>query len=173
MHVCLFTSSQRYTRFTHGAQDAEDRSIAVAIHQAIVCSVRLELLPKSTIDIFLTIVENDGIEGCVAAGSIAASTALANAGIDMVGLVVSCSGVSIFVPVLGPFDDNGLPVKSIVGTEVWLDPTQKEMQVSQGCLVLSCMPALGTVTSVWQSGQMKSQELLKVILQSDSFLSVI
>jgi exosome complex component MTR3 len=81
----------------HGIQDAEDRSIAVAIHHAIVSSVRLELLPKSTIDIFLTIVENDGIEGCVAAGSIAASTALADAGIDMVGLVVSCSGVSGFV----------------------------------------------------------------------------
>ena len=57
-------------------------------------SVRLELFPKSTIDIFLTIVENDGIEGCMAAGSIAASTALADAGIDIIGLVVSCSGVS-------------------------------------------------------------------------------
>lgn len=76
-------------------QDAEDRSIAVAIHNAIVASVRLELLPKSTIDIFLTIIENDGIEGCVAAGSIAASTALADAGIDLVGLVMSCSGVSV------------------------------------------------------------------------------
>jgi len=32
----------------------------------------------------------------VAAGSIAASTALADAGIDMIGLVVSCSGVSVF-----------------------------------------------------------------------------
>jgi len=148
----------------HGAQDAEDRSIAVAIHQAIVSSVRLELLPKSTIDIFITIVENDGIEGCMAAGSIAASTALADAGIDMIGLVVSCSGVSVFAPRLQIlFDTDDLSVKSIVGKEVWLDPTQKEMQVSKGCLVLSCMPALGTVTSVWQSGQMKPQELLQVI----------
>lgn len=78
-------------------QDAEDRSIAVAIHNAIVASVRLELLPKSTIDIFLTIIENDGIEGCVAAGSIAASTALADAGIDLIGLVMSCSGVSAYL----------------------------------------------------------------------------
>lgn len=63
--------------------------------------MRLELLPKSTVDIFLIIVENDGVEGCVAAGSIAASTALADAGIDMIGLVVSCSGVSIIVPRFG------------------------------------------------------------------------
>ena len=74
-------------------QDAEDRSIAVQIHQALVPAVRLELFPKSTIDIFITIIENDGIEGCIAAGSIAASTALADAGIEMLGLVVSCSAV--------------------------------------------------------------------------------
>jgi exosome complex component MTR3 len=123
-------------------RDAEDRSIAIAIYQAIVPAVRLELLPKSTVDIFLTIIENDGIEGCVAAGSTAASTALANAGIDMIGLVVSCSG-------------------SAVGNELWLDPSHREMQVSRGCLVLSCMPALGTVTNLWQSGQMKPQEVLQ------------
>ena len=60
-------------------------------------------------------------------------------------------------------DTNGCPVKSIVGTDIWLDPTQKEMRVSKGCVVLSCMPALGTVTSIWHSGQMKPDELLKVI----------
>jgi len=123
-------------------RDAEDRSIAMAIHQAIVSAVRLELLPKSTIDIFLTVIENDGIEGCVAAGTIAASAALADAGIDMIGLVMSCSG-------------------SAVGNEIWLDPTQSEIQVSKGGLVLSCMPALGTITSLWQSGQMKPREVLE------------
>jgi exosome complex component MTR3 len=75
-------------------QDAEDRSIAVLIHQALVSSVRLELLPKSTIDVFITIIENDGIEGCVAGGSVAASTALADAGVEMIGLVMSCAAVS-------------------------------------------------------------------------------
>jgi len=66
----------------------------VAIHQAISSSVRLELLPKSTIDIFITVIEVDGLEGCIAAGSIAASAALADAGIEMFGLVMSCSAVS-------------------------------------------------------------------------------
>jgi exosome complex component MTR3 len=76
-------------------QDAEDRSIAVAIHQALVPSVRLELLPKSTVDIFITVIETDGIEGCISSGVIAASTALADAGIEMLGLVVSCSAVCV------------------------------------------------------------------------------
>ncbi|GAW02388.1 ribosomal protein S5 domain 2-like protein [Lentinula edodes] len=74
---------------------SEDRSIAVAIQQALLSSVRLEHFPKSTIDIFLVIIEADGIEGCVASGSIAASTALADAGIDMYGLVTSCTAGKI------------------------------------------------------------------------------
>jgi ribonuclease PH len=67
--------------------------MAMAVHQAIIPSVRLETFPKSTIDIFITVIETDGIEGCVAAGSIAASTALVDAGIEVIGLVVSCSAV--------------------------------------------------------------------------------
>lgn len=74
-------------------QDAEDRSIGVAIHQALVSAVRLEMLPKSTIDIFVTILETDGLEATIASGIIAASTALADAGIEMIGLVTACSGV--------------------------------------------------------------------------------
>ena len=62
--------------------------------------MRLELLPKSSIDVFLTIVENDGIEGCIAAGSIAASTALADAGVEMIGLVMSCAAVGLLRPSL-------------------------------------------------------------------------
>ncbi|KJA27183.1 hypothetical protein HYPSUDRAFT_131586 [Hypholoma sublateritium FD-334 SS-4] len=116
--------------------DAEDRSIAMAIHQALVSSVRLETFPKATIDIFITIIETDGIEGCVAAGSIAASTALTHAGIEIVGLVISCSA-------------------AIINSEVWLDPTDEESSSSNGTLVLSCMPALQKVTSVWQKGRME------------------
>lgn len=74
-------------------EDAEDRSIAVLIQQALVPAVRLDLLPKSTLDVFVIIIENDGVEGCVAAGSIAASTALADAGVEMLGMVMSCAAV--------------------------------------------------------------------------------
>lgn len=74
-------------------QDAEDRTISVLVSQSLIPSLRLELLPKSSIDVYLFIVENDGIEGCVAGGAVAASTALAHAGIEMLGLVASCSAV--------------------------------------------------------------------------------
>ncbi|EIM90041.1 ribosomal protein S5 domain 2-like protein [Stereum hirsutum FP-91666 SS1] len=116
-------------------RDAEDRSVAVLIQQALTPSVRLELLPKSVIDIFVTVIENDGTEGCVAAASLAASTALADAGIEMLGLVTSCSS-------------------SLVGKDVWLDPTEQETTLAEGNLVFACIPALGLVTSVWETGRM-------------------
>ncbi|KAJ7285800.1 3' exoribonuclease family, domain 1-domain-containing protein [Mycena rebaudengoi] len=125
-------------------RDAEDRSIAVAIHQALVSSVRLELLPKSTIDIFITIIESDGLDGCVASGSVAASTALADAGIELIGLVTACAA-------------------SVVGKEIWLDPTEEEAQHSNGTLVLVCMPALQKITSVWQTGEMKVADVMGCI----------
>lgn len=139
-------------------QDAEDRSIAVAIHQALVPSVRLELLPKSTVDVFITVIETDGMEGCISSGVVAASTALADAGIEMLGLVMSCSAVR--VPSHFP-NHSHLP-QAVVGTETWLDPTTQEVQLSQGTLVLSCMPALGIITSLWESGQMKTEKALTV-----------
>ncbi|TEB36353.1 mRNA transport regulator 3 [Coprinellus micaceus] len=122
-------------------RDAEDRSIAMAIHQAILPSVRLETLPKSTIDIFITIIEADGIEGCIASGSVAASAALADAGIEVFGLVISTSA-------------------AIVGDDVWLDPTHQEASNSKGTFVLSCMPALGTVTSIWQNGSISPSKVV-------------
>lgn len=95
LHVSPFVLSRRFQsdRAESPLKDAEDRSLAVAIHQSIASSVCLKQFPKSTIDVFITIIENDGIEGCVASGSIAASTALAVAGIEMFGLVASCSAV--------------------------------------------------------------------------------
>ena len=57
--------------------------------------MRLELLPKSTVDIFLVIIEADGKEASIASGTVAASAALAAAGSEMLGLVSSCSAVSV------------------------------------------------------------------------------
>lgn len=71
--------------------------MAVQVHQALVPAIRLELFPKSTIDVFISVLENDGIESCVAAASIAASVALADASIEMIGLVAACAAVSLIV----------------------------------------------------------------------------
>ena len=49
-----------------------------------------------------------------------------------------------------------------MGKEIWLDPTEDEGKVASGTLILAGMPALGTVTSVWQSGSMSPDDAIKV-----------
>ncbi|PPR08085.1 hypothetical protein CVT24_010546 [Panaeolus cyanescens] len=123
-------------------RDVEDRSISMALYQAIVSSVRLETFPKAVIDIFVTILETDGTEGCVSAGVIAASTALADAGIEILGMVPSCSA-------------------ACMGTTTWLDPSEEESKLATASIVVSSMPALSTITSVWQVGQISPDNLIK------------
>jgi len=49
-----------------------------------------------------------------------------------------------------------------MGGDIWLDPTEDEATVSQGTLILSCIPALGTITSVWQNGQTQLADAISV-----------
>jgi len=49
-----------------------------------------------------------------------------------------------------------------MGGDIWLDPTEDEAAVSQGTLILSCIPALGTITSVWQNGQIQPVDAISV-----------
>lgn len=46
--------------------------------------------------------------------------------------------------------------------EIWLDPSADEARASRGTMSLSCMPALGVITNVWQTGQMSTEEALQV-----------
>lgn len=43
-----------------------------------------------------------------------------------------------------------------------MDPTEEEGKVASGSLLLAGLPALGTITSVWQSGSMAPDEAIKV-----------
>ncbi|CAK5277678.1 unnamed protein product [Mycena citricolor] len=124
-------------------RDAEDRTVGMAIHQALAASVRLDLLPKSTIDVFVHVIECDGLAACAASGAVAASTALADAGVEMLGVVTSCAA-------------------SMIGSEIWLDPTEAEASASSGIVVLFCMPALGKITNIWQTGRLKVEDALAV-----------
>jgi exosome complex component MTR3 len=98
-------------------QDTESASLSATLQQSLLPSLILEALPKSQIDLFLTILESDGsdadISACVSgllrcrkraqadrsrsslcSGVTAASVALAEAGVQMYGLVVGCCAVS-------------------------------------------------------------------------------
>jgi exosome complex component MTR3 len=112
------------------------------------------------LDVFITVIECDGIENCLAASSIAATTALADAGIEMLGLVVACSAVGLSV--LFKILMITLEQSTMDTGEIWLDPTASEASLARGSLTLACIPALGTVTNIWQTGKLSTQEVQDV-----------
>ncbi|CAH2057186.1 unnamed protein product, partial [Iphiclides podalirius] len=63
------------------APDAEDKSLSVALRQALEPTVCRHLFPNYQIDVFVYIIENDG--ACLAAAINAAGLALADAAVPM------------------------------------------------------------------------------------------
>jgi len=114
--------------------------VSARISHALLPSLRLDLLPKSAIDLFVTVLECDGPLDDISAGTTAASVALANAGVHMYGLVVSCCAN---LAEIGDGEErtSSKPV-------VLLDPTHAEAVRSQGSLSLSCIPAMASSTNV-------------------------
>ncbi|GAA5993362.1 hypothetical protein JCM10908_002628 [Rhodotorula pacifica] len=141
-----FASGTR--RFVPG-KDTEASALAVALQQSLVPALILETLPKSQIDLFVTVLESDGWDGDVSLGVTAASVALACAGISMRGLVTACSAV--------------LPVDA---QQAWLDPTRAEVHHAQCYLSLACIPAMGTVTNFRLAGQCPPAVLEKTLLST-------
>ncbi|KAK4704528.1 exosome complex component MTR3, partial [Phenoliferia sp. Uapishka_3] len=127
-----FASGSR--RFAPG-KDTESPGLSTTLQQALLPSLILEALPKSQIDLFLTILESDGSDDDISAGVTAASVALAQAGIQMYGLVIGCNAAF--------FPDLPIPL---------LDPTRAEAKLSTAFASVACIPALGTVTSAGLRG---------------------
>ncbi|KAI8875462.1 ribosomal protein S5 domain 2-like protein [Backusella circina FSU 941] len=127
-------------------KDAEEKELSQVLIQALAPAVRLELLPKSAVDIYVNVLESDGKSACLAAAIIASSVALADAGIEMLDQVTACSSV---------FSND----------TIWMDGTEQEEQHHMGSLVLSYMPSLNEVTHILQSGQSDSALTSKAVEQ--------
>ncbi|KAG0363938.1 hypothetical protein BGZ54_007956 [Gamsiella multidivaricata] len=116
--------------------------------RALTPAVRLDLLPKSAIDVFITVLESDGWGSCLAAAITAASAALAHAGIEMLDLVAGCSASYIQT---GSISSSGST--SIGAPQIFMDADLEEEKYEQGAIVLAYMPSLNEVTHVLQSGK--------------------
>ncbi|KAK0547153.1 3'-5'-exoribonuclease [Tilletia horrida] len=130
-------------------KDVESASLSALVTQALLPSIRLDLLPKATLDIYLTVLEADALdEGCAAASATLASTALADAGVDLYGLVVG-STAALYSKRSTGNSQTQTPVRQPI---IYLDPTRDEALAAQSTITLCTMPALGTVTALNQSG---------------------
>ncbi|TNY17552.1 mRNA transport regulator 3, partial [Rhodotorula diobovata] len=140
-------------RFVPG-KDTEATALAATLQQALLPAILLEQMPKSQVDLFVTVLESDGWDGDLSIGVTAASTALAEAGIPMRGLVTGCSAA--LLPSPSPSSSSSspsVPAPSSPATPLTLlDPSRDEARSARSFITLSCLPALGTSTSVRVSG---------------------
>ena len=102
----------------------------------------LEKFPRSTIDVFIEILEAEGGTRC--AGITAAAVALADAGIPMKDLVVSCAA--------GKADGN-----------VILDLSEDEDKEGEADLPIAIMPRSGEISLLQMDGHMTPDEFDKAL----------
>ena len=113
--------------------------------------------------------ESDGIEGVVSAGTTVAGAALAGVGgvVEMSGLVVGVSSVSR--PALVKKEcsrrspaDTDLVRQATIDSSLHVDPTSYESLIASSRVTLACMPALGKITNVWQTGEIGAEQTIEV-----------
>ncbi|GAA5949175.1 hypothetical protein JCM3765_003320 [Sporobolomyces pararoseus] len=140
-----FSSGVR--RFVPG-KDTEASTLAATLHQSLLPSIILETMPKSQIDLFVTILESDGWDGDVSMATTAASVALAEAGIQLYGLTIGLCAASH---------------PSFPSTSPLLDPTRDEAAASSSFFSIALMPALGSVTNLRLTGTIDPTTLETVL----------
>ncbi|KAL1924603.1 uncharacterized protein VTP21DRAFT_4257 [Calcarisporiella thermophila] len=127
-------------------QDAQEKELSAFLTQALSPAVRLELFPKSTVDIFIHILQNDGTASCLAGCITAASVALADAGVEMVDMVAACSAC-------------------FINDTIYMDCSLQEESHVTGSLVVAYMPTLRELTHVWQEGQVTLERTEQAVEQ--------
>ncbi|KAI9140850.1 ribosomal protein S5 domain 2-type protein, partial [Paraphysoderma sedebokerense] len=126
-------------------KDQLEKDFSIQLTSALIPSLRLESIPKSSIDIYVTVLETDGNMSSLASSITVASIALADAGIEMYDLVAGCCA-------------------GFLSSTVLMDPTFQEEQNQQGSMLISYMPSLNEITHLIQNGLVDSDALIQVYL---------
>lgn len=74
-----------------GMQEQDELESSAFMNRALEVSVRIDKYPKSSIDVYALVLQDDG--GALSAAITCASLALAHAGIEMHDLVAACHAV--------------------------------------------------------------------------------
>ncbi len=122
--------------------DRRSVEISKITSEALMPAVFLEKFPRSTIDVFIEILEAEGGTRC--AGITAASVALADAGVPMRDLVVACAAGKT----------NG---------EVVLDLSEAEDKDGEADVPVAVMPRTGEITLLQSDGNLTSEEFEKAL----------
>ena len=132
-HMAPFSTEERRSP----APSRRDIELSKVIRNALEPAVFLEEYPRSTIDLFIEVLQSDGGTRC--AGIVAASVPLADAGIPMRDLVSACAAGKV----------DGYIV---------LDLCYIEDQEGEADMPVAYMPKLGQITLLQMDGLMTREE---------------
>jgi exosome complex component MTR3 len=130
----------------------QDDSIDISktVQQSLLASVQLDAYPNLSIDVFITVLEYDGIAACISAAISAGSIALADSGLQLFGIVTSCSLVS------------WLLIQCFYENKMWLDCNEKEQELSDAHVVVSYISSLNQITTLIENGSIDAIALEQV-----------
>lgn len=115
-------------------QDAQEKEFSRFVSGALSAAVRLDLFPKSSLDLLVTVLETGGTASALSAAITAASLAIADAGVDAYDLVAATS-------------------VAYSRGRAYLDATAREEACADGELVVARAPNLGLLTHVEYVGR--------------------
>jgi len=122
-----FATRQR----TESGQSPEEKELSAVLHRSLVGAVKLSAYPKSTINIFVTVLESGGSD--VGLVITAAALALADASVELLDAAASCC-------------------VSRHGQYLLLDPTGAEEAAAEGTVTLAFLPSLAKVSQLSSTG---------------------
>jgi len=142
-------------RFSDLNQDTEPPHLSHLLHSHLLPALQLHTLPKSSIDIYLLVLQSESpsIESVLASGLTVCAAAVADAGIAMnglaVGTVTSLSGTDA---------DSATNSKRIIQ----LDPDGLQARAADARVTVGCLPALDALSDVWVTGEVTVDNLISV-----------
>jgi exosome complex component MTR3 len=132
-------------------QDTEEKDFSAILQQALEPAILLEKFPKARMDVYVTVLQDDG--SALAGAISAASVALADAAVDMYDLVVGCA------------------VRQC-NQKTLIDPSSSEEYKlksqgsgDNGSITVGLMPSLHQVAALTQKGHMESDVAMQGMKQ--------
>ncbi|XP_019618805.1 PREDICTED: exosome complex component MTR3-like [Branchiostoma belcheri] len=130
-------------------QDNQERDGSLIVLQALEPAVCLDKFPKSQVDVYITVLQDDG--SALAAAITCAALGLADAGVMMYDVVVGCS------------------VRQC-GEDQWLDPSVREefrpeveSAGDHGMVTVGLLPSLNQVSALVLDGHLQQQTAVQAV----------
>lgn len=142
----IVTCDWRYSTFAdaneqHG--DETERDLGMAVAQALEQAIVRKAYPKSSIDINILVLQDDG--SCLSSAIICAGLALVHAGIQLYDIVSACSIA------LGP------------SQQLYVDPDRSEEKKLNGTMLFSMLMGTQQVNLLQHNGELSSEQMLQTV----------